>query len=419
MRGPLNERLSPIGACAKRGCRRLGRWCLLAAAAALHALLPLPGPLRLSAPQPLPQPLPLPLPPPAGAALGGGHTLPWHLWDARQALLDCVAREGAWAPQAEAQLIVTDAASLYAGGEACGRAPYSRSTDPAFFYNVSLPRGACGGIALPAFSAEKFCALLGGRDLLIVGDSTSFTLHESAMGALDLVPAYARGGGAFSAVPHDHLDACAGHAVCGGRASVRYVHNDRVGAPPLPSPPPRPRARDAQGAIVLAHDEHNHLQPFLHLVTNATLLLLNRGAHWRPEEEVVRELLGVLAAVRARAPGAGIVVRSTPPGHAPAVEAQAPPPSRALLPLRSPKEAAAALAAAPAGYHYADFARLNAALAAALPPGVVYLDVEPLTLLRPDHHTDPLHYCVPGPTDWWVWLLQVALEVFSEPPPLQ
>ena len=41
--------------------------------------------------------------------------------------------------------------------------------------------------------------------------------------------------------------------------------------------------------------------------------------------------------------------------------------------------------------------------------GVLWLDVEDSTALRADRHRDWLHYCVPGPADWWLTFLHHLL----------
>jgi len=327
------------------------------------------------------------------APLGGRFSVAWGDWDAMQARVDCVARRGAWTEQAEAQLIVPDSSSPDAAGKSCGRGPWTRESDPAFWYNWSGHGRACGAPVAP-FSAAAFCAALGDRDLLVVGDSMSFAFHDVVLGALDFKQAAGHGGdgggGGFGEVHHDQWDTCPAHEIC-GRATLRYVRNDWLTL--APPPPPGTVAGTVLDGSVKPWDR-DHLQPWLHLVTDNSLVVLNRGAHWAPVADVVANLSTAFAAVRARAPRAGVVFRNTPQGHDLAILDG----SRAARPLAARQDTSAL----PAAWHYEDFGAMNARVeelvkADARATAVVWVDVETSTSLRADHHRDALHYCIPGP----------------------
>jgi hypothetical protein len=130
--------------------------------------------------------------------------------------------------------------------------------------------------------------------------------------------------------------------------------------------------------------------------------VLNRGAHYVPDEPFVTNTVRVLAHLLATHPGLTVVVRNTPSGHPHCV----PPAPDAQHTSRRDQE-----------YHWDDFPRQNALLRDLLYarfPSVLHVDVAAPTRGRPDRHvsdSDCLHYCSGSVQDHWALLLLNALQV--------
>ena len=129
----------------------------------------------------------------------------------------------------------------------------------------------------------------------------------------------------------------------------------------------------------------------------ATILIINRGAHYVNDSTLVVELRTTMRYLKAAHPNLLIIYRSTSPGHMDYLKYfNSAPLSAYHIDLKNDL------------YHYADFARQNNLTRSLLCtefPEVVYMDVYPSTALRADSHADPLHYCNPGPIDNWVRFL--------------
>ncbi|GJP66901.1 hypothetical protein CLOP_g23779 [Closterium sp. NIES-67] len=141
-------------------------------------------------------------------------------------------------------------------------------------------------------------------------------------------------------------------------------------------------------------DPHSHT--LLGGYQPASILILNRGAHYKEDEVFRAELNETLNKARAAVPDLLIIYRSSPPGHKDCDILTDP-----LADRQNPGDLP---------YHWGDFARQNE-IARELVRGVggVFLDVDYMTALRPDGHSSPpadcLHYCLPGPPDEWTRLL--------------
>ena len=130
------------------------------------------------------------------------------------------------------------------------------------------------------------------------------------------------------------------------------------------------------------------------------IVIVNRGAHFKPLASFLPELRATLARLRALLPSALLIFRSTPPGHLNCSAHDVP------LPARQPPEGLP--------FHWGEFGAENEAARREVEAvGGVYLDVEGMTALRADGHVgrnrkdkvDCLHYCLPGPVDTWTQLL--------------
>lgn len=244
--------------------------------------------------------------------------------------------------------------------------------------------------------ARALSSKLSGRRVLLVGDSLSattfFSLRNHLLQQKDGLP-----GGVQD---NDNPDFCAGRAdhpkiasrprllACGevraGNASFVYIRDDalRTAAEPLVQFP---------GLVSL---------PWFDLVqaesTRPDVIVLNRGAHFKETAAFTAELQTTLNQLRGAAPHLLIVYRSTPPGHAHCARLHKPL-SKRQNPAKLP-------------FHWGDFAaQNNVARRLVKQVGGVWLDVDPMTALRPDGHLSPpkdcLHYCLPGPPDEWTRML--------------
>jgi len=279
------------------------------------------------------------------------------------------------------------------GGRACTCAASAARDAPRW-----RARGACG--ALPRFDARRFCALLEGRRLLFVGDSTS---DQAATAVINTVRA------AFGA------------PVAAQRGSAA--------APPatVPPPPPSPSLGEGGGPPAVGCGERILFAPS-DTLTMERFGKYNRGRHWLeyaraldPEKDVMvvsggphiysspalrRVVAQVAAEHAAHAPRLRLVWRSAWPGGC------------GDAPLAAPPDEDFWEAYTSSGrpiFTYADHREWDEV---ALPffwggggandsgaPRRAFLDVSPL-LQRPDAHVgsaggrknaDCLHLCQPGP----------------------
>ncbi len=332
-------------------------------------------------------------------------------WDLVQQHADCVATRGAWVDRApELQVFVNH---LHNPAHACGAPPWTRERDPALFFAYAGHPAEC---PVPAWDRARFCRALRGRPLLLVGDSTSFTTHDSLLGALLDAP-YPAGAAPLG---HSQFDGCpaGGHVVCGAEAeataqlpeghaskvlpsSLAFVRNDYL----------RLNAQyEAEGPLS-GFGPGGHLHPWVHRLQPSTILLLNRGAHFVDTEAVLADVEATLAHIAERAPGALAIFRNTV-GGVENITAE-------RLPLAERRPYAAGGLAE--GYSWDQFAAQNEAVRELLDglrtpwgSGVLYLDVDSSTCLRHDHHIDWLHSCIPGPQDHWALLLLAVLEKANE-----
>lgn len=260
------------------------------------------------------------------------------------------------------------------------------------------PRSALGVPPLPYFDRAAFCRLLRGRSVLLMGDSLQAQLHTT----LQLL---ASNGSARSAQFRRGARDGFGHALWDARVCEDY--------------PAASNSAHAGGAAVpLLMTWHFSLapQPALNWTTFPAFLdaavarglrpdvvVYNRGAHVTPDWLLLKDVTTVADYVSTSFPGALLIWRNTPPGHANC--------SAAAGPLSAPQPTAGL------PYGWGAFAAQNAAVRDRLRrrhPRVVYLDVATATALRPDKHasaTDCLHYrfFAPGPLEHWVRLLQGVL----------
>ncbi|CAI5473254.1 unnamed protein product [Closterium sp. Yama58-4] len=273
------------------------------------------------------------------------------------------------------------------------------------------------------FDSSELVRKLAGRRLLIVGDSLNGMLFAALRNALFMgfnrTPGQKRRKLPPNCAPTDSLPAFCGqwgreitsrahHALCVedtcADASVAFVRSD---------------ALDPSPNLTLAWPKLIGF-PWLHLLNGRSsgrgtrdveqgedasterqvaAIVLNRGAHYTEDEQLVLELNATLSAIRAVAPNVLLIYRNTPPGHAHC--------KRRSKPFKYRQDAAQL------PYHWGDFGRQNELARRVVERyGGVYWDLDTSTGLRPDGHVmlkdgrvDCLHYCLPGPADTWVRML--------------
>ncbi|CAI5493560.1 unnamed protein product [Closterium sp. Naga37s-1] len=152
----------------------------------------------------------------------------------------------------------------------------------------------------------------------------------------------------------------------------------------------------------------------LSLLTGARVVILNRGAHYRPDRHFISAVRSTVRFLRNKLPDALLIYRTTVQGHANCSEHDKP------LLVPGPTDNLP--------FFWGKFHEQNELARAAVEEvGGVYLDVAAMTVLRPDshqgfipelNHEDCLHYCIPGPQDLWAQMLQnVLLQLLPEPAP--
>ncbi|CAI5531682.1 unnamed protein product [Closterium sp. Naga37s-1] len=129
-------------------------------------------------------------------------------------------------------------------------------------------------------------------------------------------------------------------------------------------------------------------------IKGAHVVVLNRGAHFKSTGHVVLSVSRALQFLRYNYPEKLIVYRATAPGHLNCKDYNKP-----LFKRQNGSDLP---------FHWGEFKVQNDAVRPVVEAmGGVFMDVDPLSALRPDGHRglvekmDCLHYCLPGPEDTW------------------
>jgi hypothetical protein len=268
-----------------------------------------------------------------------------------------------------------------------------RELNPGLYYGWHPPSNC----KFKTLGRLEICKILGGRNILIVGDSTQATFHRTLLS--QMLPQFMS-----EEEDHDQFDPCPGHCICCIEqekhptdnvlpSKVMFIRNDYLSVT---------RTQHIPDGI----KRNVELFEWLHYVTNDTILILNRGAHYVETPIVIRELRQTLTTVRNHARGALTLFRSTHGGHDPLFT------GHRLVPLLRPQ-----LYEGHPEWRWNDIPKQNRDIKRLIYdefPGIVYLDITYLMALRPDNHIDGLHYCIPGPVDWWVPFMYNALYKMEE-----
>lgn len=266
----------------------------------------------------------------------------------------------------------------------------------------------------PRFAPDAFCAALRGRNLVIIGDSMSHQMYANAALVLAFGNARPPGGGFRDHIKGQRLSTqiCNASRVFFTR-SVQLMLDDN----PRFRNYTRGTAKDEKWSESLRRGE----------MGADPVVVMNCGMHEpRAEPNATlaatssRFFISALSFVRAALPLATVVARTTSPAHFPCTNTSA----AVLLgmsPSPIPRYSAQQLALMKPWERPRDGRRIerNDMLRAALsgptaPVGVLLLDIERLSRLRPDRHKKPpldcVHYEIPSdPVITWLEQLQLIL----------
>ncbi|KAI9018677.1 hypothetical protein CLU79DRAFT_759828 [Phycomyces nitens] len=230
----------------------------------------------------------------------------------------------------------------------------------------------------------KWCEVLNGRHMLLVGDLVQYQLHEILLDAMRDGPTVCFG----------ELN-CKEHSVCTEpETHLRYLRNDILSIN---------RRLESAG-------EHPAVDivewPFVptNIITAYPIMILNRSPVRETDAVFTRTLSNTLRVLRETVPDMLIIYRSSSIGHPHCDDASGP------LSTRLTDDQEKHLP-----FGWSELRRRNAMAKAMVEAvGGVFLDLGALTDLRPDGHVggqDCLRYCIPGPLDAWV---QILYKLFLE-----
>jgi len=125
-------------------------------------------------------------------------------------------------------------------------------------------------------------------------------------------------------------------------------------------------------------------------------LILNRGAHYETDWDVLHDLHETFNLLSHKYPKVSVIYRNTYPGHLHHNQLyHAPPLKEPQDPLILP-------------YHWGNFHQQNVLVEKMIRerfPWILYLDIETPMKYRADRHADELHYCSYGPPNHWILML--------------
>lgn len=257
-------------------------------------------------------------------------------------------------------------------------------------YSWEISENHCYNEQYYKWSLKKMCKLLQGTNIMFVGDSIASEFYITFMSAMN----YTNECSLSELIPvtcylHNSIS----------QFNVIYVRNDFLSNKTL-------RLPDSTESLWLDKIDSN----------NISLVVLNRGVHYKPHETVVHELRLLFQHLTDRYPNLSIIYRNTPYGHA----------DTSILfnslPLQSPQNFSEKKIKQQlkAGWHYDEFVEQNSRIEELIInefPNIVYMDVVPSTILRADSHTPdpiPIHYCIPGPIDNFVRLFYNIMHIFKK-----
>jgi hypothetical protein len=319
-------------------------------------------------------------------------------WDDFQQTVDCLGTTGFWqspmtVPNRKERLSTVCVESIVRLGACANSSQINYQWELA--QSHTCQRNGKVVDRLQELSRESFCRAFSGHHVLAVGDSLTTFLGASVVNAFfeGLEPVATR---AHPACRHTCLHLCKSTYRLPCRELVNKsledvlwtdVRNDHVSLVAT-------NRNDTSRNVY-----ENSWIEFLRFSADrvpVSMVLLNRGAHYVPDDHIVRDVRVTLDWLRTFHSNVSIVWRNTPRGH---VELE----RQSKVPLQTASNYTGLLP-----FHWEEFRRQNQLIRETLRNyyrGVLYLDVATMTELRPDSHMDGLHYCVPGPQSSWLKLL--------------
>ena len=251
------------------------------------------------------------------------------------------------------------------------------------------------------YSKHRMCAVLGGQRILLVGDSLQehFYFYFGLIGIqnMEIVATSMMKNAAAELTIN-----CTEHGFL--PIELYFIRSDRLYI----------------GNIFYeeATNYTNYVDhPFIHIVQehDITLLLLNRGAHYVNNNNLVRNLDQLFQyLLKTYDDKVSIVFRNTSPGHPDCNKYSYSPPLSKPPDLQINRGNESMDSAH--RYHWSEFQHQNSLiqkLIAEQYPSILLLDIATPTILRPDHHVggdDCLHYCCHSVVDHWLLLFINVLE---------
>ncbi|OAD75533.1 hypothetical protein PHYBLDRAFT_186429 [Phycomyces blakesleeanus NRRL 1555(-)] len=321
--------------------------------------------------------------------------------DRLRALVECWTGQGEWVKDAENAFRLTHMQDPVYGK--CDKKFYKTnpksSHRPATEYSwkTSLTSSSSSSSSLSCplpekVDVQKWCEVLNGRHLLLVGDLVQYQLHEILLDAMRDGPTVCFG----------ELN-CKEHSICTEpETHLRYLRNDILSIN---------RRLDSAG-------EHPAVDivewPFVptNIITAYPVMILNRSPVRETDAVFTRTLSNTLRVLRETVPDMLIIYRSSSIGHPHCDDTTTGGASDKGGPLdqRLTDDQEKLLP-----FGWSELRRRNAMAKAMVEAvGGVYVDLGALTDVRPDGHVggqDCLRYCIPGPLDAWV---QILYKLFLE-----
>lgn len=287
---------------------------------------------------------------------------------------------------------------------------------PGVLYEWVVPVGRCGSFNFSQFSTAGLCSVMqitSGLNIAFAGDSQSEHFSLALRNRM-----------VAEAGKESSLTSCGISREEGARMTpVTFQCNATAAASAAASTEGTPTAATRNSTFDLKHYSFRNdfllppkfsipkhmagaqVRPWLPIEpadANIGVMVLNRGAHYRNNSETLHELNLTFAYLQEHYPEMSLIWRNTPHGHLNVME------TFNALPLAAPP------LNVEHQYNYDNFQDQNVAVEEFLEknyPQVLYLDVATSSNMRVDSHSDPLHWCHPGPYDNWVAMFYNALRV--------
>ncbi|GJP53752.1 hypothetical protein CLOM_g12896 [Closterium sp. NIES-68] len=271
-----------------------------------------------------------------------------------------------------------------------------------YVWDISSSKDGRGCGRWMSFSVARFCQALGGKKLLVTGDSLNGQLALSLLLRLKIDQDVILDPG-FSTkciaarLAYPHLPViCFSSPICessGHPSQLYFIRSDYLDIP----------------VAIPGFSSENHWWVDEIAAQGVDMVVLNRGAHYVEDAAFEAQLNATFHHLRNRFPGLLLIVRSSAAGHADCMNYSRP------IEKRLPEEGLP--------HNWGEISHQNRiAERLAHSIGAAFLDVDEMTALRPDSHmgrkgnspdaVDCLHYCIPGPQDGWSdMLLNMLLDL--------